>query len=162
MSSNQLGPAGRFLLAAAASCAFVAPWAGVRAEEPSAAGGSDEVVRPIVESPTARAAARPTVRISYAWIGSARDTARFTIRFSQAVTGFDANDFTITCPHVAPALCPQVASVTSSGTSGSVYSAKLGMPRNYDGFVYVQIPPNAAHNNANPPQGNYVLESPQH
>ena len=58
MISNQLGPAGRFLLAAAAICAFVAPWAGVRAEEPSA-GGSDEVVRPIVEPPTARAARPP-------------------------------------------------------------------------------------------------------
>ena len=143
MIPKQPGWSMRFLLAAAAICAFAAPPTGVRAEEPSA-DGWDEVVRSIAEPPAARAAVRPWTRISLRWIGPpAQDSARLDIRFAASVTGFTNTDFVISCAPVTAA-CPEVAPFNTA--SAARFSVTLRMPRDYDGFVTVHIPGNVAEN----------------
>ena len=145
MIPKQPGLSVRSLLAlvAAAICAFAVPPTGVRAEEPSA-GGWDDVVRSIAEPPAARAAASPRVSISsWRWIGSAHDSARLDVRFSASVTGFTHTDFDIRC-RPATAACAEVAPFSTA--SAARFLVTLRMPRDYDGFVTVQIPEDVAEN----------------
>ena len=153
MIPNHPGVPVSSLLTAAFICAFLVPSTGVRGEEPSPDGRA-EVARPAPGGARGTAAAPPTITtFRWTWIGSAQETARLDIRFTQSVNGFTSDDIRITCSPATSA-CVQVVSLVNSGTSPSVFSARLEMPRDYEGFVTVHIPAGSVHNNSNPPEAN--------
>ena len=153
MIPNQSGLPARSLLAAAVTCAFLVPSAGVRAEERSLDGWTE--VAPSVAG-SARDAASPTITLNWRWTGSARETARLDIGFSESVTGFESDDIQIRCsPSIAT--CAQVVSLDPVGTSSRSFSARLEMPQDYDGFVTVEIPANSVHNSSSEGNSRRIL-----
>ena len=153
MIPNQSGLPGRALLAAALICGFLNPSTGVRAEGRSPNGWT-EVDRPVAGSAGGATAARPTITtFRWSWIGPAQQTARLDIGFSEPVNGFASDDFQFTCPHSTTA-CVTVAALVDVGTNARSFSARLEMPRDYDGLVTVHIPADRVYNNSNPPEWN--------
>ncbi len=153
MIPNQHGVLARSLLATVVICGFLNPSTGVRAEEPSLDGWT-AVTRVVAGSARGAAAVPPTVTtLRWTWIGSAQETARLDIGFSQSVSGFTSDDIQLTCPQ-STTTCVQVVSLVDVGASSRSFSARLEMPRAYDGLVTVHIPAGSVHNNSNPPEGN--------
>ena len=153
MIPNQPGLPVRTFLAAAVICGFLSPSTGVRAEEPSPDGWK-EVVRLVAGSAWGATAARPTITtFRWTWIGPAQETARLDIGFSEPVNGFASDDIQFTCPHSTTA-CVTVATLVDVGTNSRSFSARLEMPRDYDGLVTVRIPADRVYNNSNPPEWN--------
>ena len=156
MIPNQSGLPARSLLAAAVTCAFLVPSAGVRAEEPSPDGWTE--VAPSVGGSArgAAAARRPAITLRWMWTGSAREPARLDIVFSESVTGFASGDIQIRCSPTITT-CAEVVSLDAVGRSSRSFTARLEMPRDYDGFVTVEIPANSAENSSHEGNSRRIL-----
>ena len=123
MISHQPGLTGRSLLAAAAICAILMPWAEVRAEEPSA-GDSRE-------------GAPPTTRLTRTFTGTVHEEFRIDIRFSQNVTGFEIGDMQVDYATAVPPLVTH---------SASHYSVDFTTDPGHAGRVTITIPSGVAQN----------------
>ncbi|MDE2806747.1 MAG: fibronectin type III domain-containing protein [Gemmatimonadota bacterium] len=129
MISNQPGLTGRSLLAAAAICAILMPWAEVRAEEPSAGD--------------AREGAPPTASLTRTFTGTVHEEFRIDIRFSQDVTGFEIGDIQMAYATAVPPLVTH---------SASHYSLGFTTDPGHAGRVTITIPSGVAQNSI--PEGN--------
>ena len=127
----------RSLVAAVVACTSLLSSSGVGAQEPSS-GTSDGVIRPVAQPDLAGVAVAPRITsISHTFNGAVQEQILLEISFSQNVTGFTLSDI-----QVAGGAVP----VGLQEVSGSNYSVDMNTSANFEGFVAITIPSNAAQN----------------